>query len=101
MVEKRVVTGNYAAAYGALLTRVDLIAAYPITPQTFVVEHASEFVNNGMLDAEFMRAESEHSAMSACVAATAAGARTYTATASQGLALMHEVLFIAGSAHLH
>jgi pyruvate/2-oxoacid:ferredoxin oxidoreductase alpha subunit len=100
MAEKRVVTGNYAAAYGALLCRVDLIAAYPITPQTFVVEHASEFVNNGMLDAEFMRVESEHSAMSACVAATATGARTYTATASQGLALMHEVLFIAGSAHL-
>ncbi len=100
MAEKRVVTGNYAAAYGALLTRVDLIAAYPITPQTFVVEHASEFVNNGMLDAEFMRCESEHSAMSACVSAQAAGARTFTATASQGLALMHEVLFIAGSAHL-
>jgi pyruvate/2-oxoacid:ferredoxin oxidoreductase alpha subunit len=73
MTEKRVVTGNYAAAYGALLSRVDLIAAYPITPQTFVVEHASEFVNNGMLDAEFMRVESEHSAMSACVSATAAG----------------------------
>ena len=53
MVERRVVTGNFAAAYGALLSRVDLIAAYPITPQTFVVEHASEFVNNGMLDAEF------------------------------------------------
>jgi len=100
MAEKRVVTGNYAAAYGALLSRVDLIAAYPITPQTFVVEHASEFVNNGMLDAEFMRVESEHSAMSACVAAAATGARTFTATASQGLALMHEVLFIAGSAHL-
>jgi pyruvate/2-oxoacid:ferredoxin oxidoreductase alpha subunit len=100
MVERRVVTGNFAAAYGALLTRVDLIAAYPITPQTFVVEHASEFVNNGMLDAEFMRCESEHSAMSACVSAQAAGARTFTATASQGLALMHEVLFIAGSAHL-
>jgi pyruvate/2-oxoacid:ferredoxin oxidoreductase alpha subunit len=100
MGEKRVVTGNFAAAYGALLTRVDLIAAYPITPQTFVVEHASEFVNNGMLDAEFMRCESEHSAMSACVSAQAAGARTFTATASQGLALMHEVLFIAGSAHL-
>lgn len=100
MVEKRVVTGNFAAAYGALLSRVDLIAAYPITPQTFVVEHASEFVNNGMLDAEFMRVESEHSAMSACVSAQAAGARTFTATASQGLALMHEVLFIAGSAHL-
>lgn len=100
MVERRVVTGNYAAAYGALLSRVDLIAAYPITPQTFVVEHASEFVNNGMLDAEFMRVESEHSAMSACVAAAATGVRTFTATASQGLALMHEVLFIAGSAHL-
>jgi pyruvate/2-oxoacid:ferredoxin oxidoreductase alpha subunit len=100
MAEKRVVTGNYAAAYGALLSRVDLIAAYPITPQTFIVEHASEFVNNGMLDSEFMRAESEHSAMSACVAAAATGVRTFTATASQGLALMHEVLFIAGSAHL-
>lgn len=100
MVEKRVVTGNYAAAYGALLSKVDLIAAYPITPQTFVVEHASEFVNDGLLDAEFMRVESEHSAMSACVSAQAAGVRTFTATASQGLALMHEVLFIAGSAHL-
>jgi pyruvate/2-oxoacid:ferredoxin oxidoreductase alpha subunit len=100
MVKIRIVTGNYAAAYGALLSKVDLIAAYPITPQTFIVEHASEFVNNGMLDAEFMRVESEHSAMSACVAAAATGVRTFTATASQGLALMHEVLFIAGSAHL-
>jgi pyruvate/2-oxoacid:ferredoxin oxidoreductase alpha subunit len=100
MVEKRVVTGNYAAAYGAMASKVDLIAAYPITPQTFIVEHASEFVNDGLLDAEFMRVESEHSAMSACVSAQAAGARTFTATASQGLALMHEVLFIAGSAHL-
>lgn len=96
----RMVTGNYAVAYGALLSRVDLIAAYPITPQTFVVEHTSEFVNNGLLDAEFMRVESEHSAMSACVAASATGVRTFTATASQGLALMHEVLFIAGAAHL-
>ena len=97
---KRMVTGNYAVAYGALLSRVDLIAAYPITPQTFIVEHASEFVNDGLLDAEFMRVESEHSAMSACVAASATGVRAFTATASQGLALMHEVLFIAGAAHL-
>ncbi|MCK4757973.1 MAG: pyruvate ferredoxin oxidoreductase, partial [Thermoplasmata archaeon] len=80
--------------------RVDVIAAYPITPQTFIVEHLSEFVNDGLLDASFMRVESEHSAMSACVSASATGVRTYTATASQGLALMHEVLFIAGSAHL-
>lgn len=97
---KRVVTGNYAAAYAAMLARPDVIAAYPITPQTFIVEHLSEFVNDGLLDAAFMRCESEHSAMSACVAASATGARTMTATASQGLALMHEVLFIAGSAHL-
>ncbi len=95
-----VVTGNYAAAWGAKLCRVEVIAAYPITPQTFIVEHTSEFVNDGILDAEYMRADSEHSAMSACVAASATGVRTFTATASQGLALMHEVLFIAGSAHL-
>jgi pyruvate/2-oxoacid:ferredoxin oxidoreductase alpha subunit len=97
---KRVVTGNYAAAYGAYLTRVDLVAAYPITPQTLIVEHVSEFVNDGLLDAEYMRVESEHSAMSACVAAQATGARTYTATASQGLALMHEVLFLPPVMHL-
>ncbi len=97
---KRVITGNYAAAYGAYLTRVDFVAAYPITPQTLIVEHISEFVNDGLLDAEYMRVESEHSAMSACVAASATGARTYTATASQGLALMHEVLFIPPVLHL-
>ena len=97
---KRVITGNYAAAYGAYLTRVDFVSAYPITPQTLIVEHVSEFVNDGLLDAEYMRVESEHSAMSACVAASATGARTYTATASQGLALMHEVLFIPPVLHL-
>lgn len=96
----RVVTGNYAAAYGALLTRAEVVAAYPITPQTFIVEHISEFISNGMMDAEFMLVESEHSAMSACVAAQATGVRTYTATASQGLALMHEVLPIASNLHL-
>lgn len=96
----RVVTGNYAAAYGALLARAEVVAAYPITPQTFIVEHVSEFVNNGELDAEYMPVESEHSAMSACVAAAATGVRTYTATASQGLALMHEVLPVASNLHL-
>jgi len=96
----RVVTGNYAAAYGSLLARAEVVAAYPITPQTFIVEHISEFINNGMMDAEFMLVESEHSAMSACVAAQATGVRTYTATASQGLALMHEVLPIASNLHL-
>ncbi|MCJ2669055.1 MAG: pyruvate ferredoxin oxidoreductase [Candidatus Thermoplasmatota archaeon] len=100
MAEKRIVTGNYAAAYGALLSRVEVIAAYPITPQTFIVEHVSEFVNDGLLDAEYMPVESEHSAMSACVAATATGVRSYTATSSQGLALMHEVLYVAAGLHL-
>ncbi|MEW5936563.1 MAG: pyruvate ferredoxin oxidoreductase, partial [Candidatus Thermoplasmatota archaeon] len=97
---KRMVTGNYAAAYAAMLARADLIAAYPITPQTFIVEHLSEFVNDGLLEAEFMRVESEHSAMSACVAASATGVRTFTATSSQGLALMHEVLFVASGLRL-
>jgi len=96
----RVVSGNYCSAYGAKLAQVDVIAAYPITPQTLIVEHASEFVNNGELKAEYIRVESEHSAMSACIAAEAAGARCFTATSSQGLALMHEMLFIAGSARL-
>ena len=98
--EKRVVTGDYAAAYGALLSRPTLVAAYPITPQTFIVEHISEFINDGKLDAEYMPVESEHSAMSACIAAEATGVRTYTATASQGLALMHETLFVAAGLHL-
>ncbi len=94
MGDKRLVSGNYAAAFGSLRARVQFVAAYPITPQTFIVEHISEFVNNGEMDAEFMRVESEHSAMSACVSAEAAGARSFTATASQGLALMHEILAI-------
>ncbi|HID71897.1 MAG TPA: pyruvate ferredoxin oxidoreductase [Thermoplasmata archaeon] len=100
MIKRRVCTGNFAAAYGALLSRVQFAAAYPITPQTFIVEHLSEFVNDGLIDMEFVRMESEHSAMSACVSAAATGVRTFTATSSQGLALMHEILFIAGSMHL-
>ncbi len=96
----RMMTGNYAAAYGARLARPQFVAAYPITPQTMIIEHLSEFIADGDLDADFMAVESEHSAMSACVSAEATGVRTFTATASQGLALMHEVLFVAGAAHL-
>jgi len=99
MVQK-VVTGNYAAAYGAMRSRVKVVAAYPITPQTFIVEHISEFVNNGELDCEYIEVESEHSAMSACVSASASGVRTFTATSSQGLALMHEILPIASGLRL-
>ncbi len=97
---KKVVTGNYAAAYGAMRSRVKTVAAYPITPQTFIVEHISEFVNNGEMDCAYMEVESEHSAMSACVSASAAGVRTFTATSSQGLALMHEILPICSGLRL-
>jgi len=78
----------------------DIVAAYPITPQTHVVEHLSELVADGELDAAFVPVESEHSAMSVCCGTAAVGARTFTATASQGLALMHEILFIASALRL-
>lgn len=100
MAVKKVVTGNFAAAYGAMRARVKCVAAYPITPQTFIVEHLSEFINNGELDCAYMEVESEHSAMSACVSASATGIRTFTATSSQGLALMHEILPIASGLRL-
>jgi len=88
-------TGNEAIAYAVKQCDVDVIAAYPITPQTIMVELLSEYVYNGEIDAEFVCVESEHSAMSACVGASLTGARVFTATASQGLALMHEMLYIA------
>ncbi|MFC2007918.1 transketolase C-terminal domain-containing protein [Chloroflexota bacterium] len=82
------------------MVNADVIAAYPITPQTHIVEHLSELVADGELDAEFVPVESEHSAMSACLGSAAAGARTFTATAGQGLELMHEVLYAASSMQL-
>jgi pyruvate ferredoxin oxidoreductase alpha subunit len=88
-------TGNEAIAYAVKQCNVDVVAAYPITPQTIMVEVISEYVYNGEMNAEFICVESEHSAMSACVGASLAGARVFTATASQGLALMHEMLYIA------
>ena len=91
---------SIAVAEAVRLADADVVAAYPITPQTHIVEHLSELVADGDLDAEFVCVESEHSAMSACVGSSAAGARSFTATASQGLALMHEILFIASSMRL-
>jgi len=82
------------------LANADVIAAYPITPQTHIVEHLAELVADGELDAEFIPVESEHSAMSACLGSAAAGARTFTASAGQGLELMHEVLYVASSMRL-
>jgi len=91
---------SLACAEAVKLANADVIAAYPITPQTHIVEHLSELVADGHLDAEFIPVESEHSAMSACIGSSAAGARTFTSSASQGLALMHEMLFIASSMRL-
>jgi pyruvate ferredoxin oxidoreductase alpha subunit len=93
-------TGNYAAAYAVKASDVDVIAVYPITPQTTIVEKLSEFVANGELDAELIHVESEHSALSAVVGASAAGARVFTATSSQGLELAHEILHIASAMRL-
>lgn len=97
---KKVLTGNHAVSYGAMASRVQVISAYPITPQTQVVELLSELVADGKLDAIFVNVESEHSAMSACISASAAGARAFTATSAQGLALMHEMLHWAAGARL-
>ena len=91
---------SLALAEAVGVSRTDVIAAYPITPQTHIVEHLAELVANGGLDAEYVAVESEHSAISACLGSSAAGARTFTATASQGLAFMHEILFIASSMRL-
>jgi len=91
---------SIAVAEVAKLANVDVVAAYPITPQTHIVEHLAELVANGELDAAYIPVESEHSAMSACLGAVAVGARTFTATAGQGLELMHEVLYIASSMRL-
>ncbi len=87
--------GDEAVAYAAKQADVDVVAAYPVTPQTIIVERFSEYVANGEVDTEFVCVESEHSAMTACVAASATGARTFTATAAPGLALMHEMLYVA------
>jgi pyruvate ferredoxin oxidoreductase alpha subunit len=89
--------GNEAAATAMRQINPDVVAAYPITPQTDTVEKFSEFVADGLVDTEFVTVESEHSAMSACVGASAAGARVMTATSANGLALMWEILYIAAS----
>jgi pyruvate ferredoxin oxidoreductase alpha subunit len=86
--------GDEAVAYAVKQSDVDVVAAYPITPQTIIVEKFSEYVANGEVQTEFVCTESEHSALTACLAASVTGARTFTASASAGLALMHEMLFV-------
>jgi len=87
--------GDEAVAEAVRQCDVDVVAAYPITPQTIIVEKLAEFVADGRFRGEFVPVESEHSAMSACIGAAATGARVFTATSSQGLALMHEMLYNA------
>jgi len=94
MVSK-VLSADHAVAWAVRLARAEVIPAFPITPQTLIVELISEFISDGDLDAEFIPAESEHSVMSVAVGASAGGVRTFTATSSQGLALMHEMLYAA------
>lgn len=86
--------GDEAVAYAVKQCDVDVVAAYPITPQTIIVEKFSEYVHDGEVDTEFICTESEHSALTCCLTAAAVGARTFTATASAGLALMHEILYV-------
>jgi pyruvate ferredoxin oxidoreductase alpha subunit len=92
--ETHALNGDEAVALAVKQSDVDVIAAYPITPQTIIVEKLSEYVANNEIETEYVCTESEHSAMAACLAASATGARVFTATASAGLALMHEMLFV-------
>jgi len=93
-------TGNYIAAKAAVMARPQVVAAYPITPQTTLVEGIANYVENGEYTGEYICVESEHSAMTACIGASEAGSRTFTATSSHGLLLMHEMLHWAALARL-
>jgi pyruvate/2-oxoacid:ferredoxin oxidoreductase alpha subunit len=97
---KKIMVGNHAVSWGVMLARAEVISAYPITPQTTIVEELSVLCADGRLKAKFIPVESEHSAMACCVGAAAAGVRTFTATSGQGLALMHEMLHWASGARL-
>ena len=93
-------SGDEAVAYAVKQSDVDVVSAYPITPQTIIVERFSEYVHNGEVDTEFVCVESEHSALSMCLTASATGARVFTASGSAGLALMHEILYVTSGARV-
>jgi len=93
-------TGNHVAAWGARLARVEVVSAYPITPQTQVIEEISRFIDEGEMDCEYIPVESEHSAMAAMIASAAMGVRSFSATAAHGLAYMHELLHWAAGIRL-
>ncbi len=97
---KKIMVGNHAVSWGVMLARAEVIPAYPITPQTSIVEELSVLCAEERLRAKFIPVESEHSAMACSIGASAAGVRAFTATSSQGLALMHEMLHWAAGARL-
>jgi len=97
---KMMLTGNYAAAYGAKLARAEAVPVYPITPQTTVMEKIIELIKTREMEAEYIPLESEHSVMAAAIAAEATGVRVFTASSSQGIAYMHENLFAASGLRL-
>ncbi len=97
---RKSMTGNEAVAYAMLQVNPDVVAAYPITPQTSLMQKFADYVADGMVDTELVTTDSEHSAMSATVGASAAGARAMTATSSNGLAYMWEIVYIASSTRL-
>lgn len=94
------VNGGEAVAFAMRQIDPDVVAAYPITPQTFIIEKFSEYVADGLVNTEYINVESEHAAMSACVGAQAAGGRSQTATAGPGLAMMYEMLYVAAGMRL-
>ncbi|MEI7636899.1 MAG: pyruvate ferredoxin oxidoreductase [Syntrophus sp. (in: bacteria)] len=97
---KKILEGSHAVAEAVRLAKVQVISAYPITPQTHIVEILSDYVTTGKMNAKYLRVESEHSCMAALIGAQSAGIRTFTATSSQGLALMHELLHWTSGARL-
>ncbi len=97
---KQVLEGSHAVAEAVRLAKVHVISAYPITPQTHIVERLSDYCANGSIQARFLRVESEHSALAVMIGAASTGMRTFTATSSQGLALMHELLHWSSGARL-
>ncbi|HET6923768.1 MAG TPA: hypothetical protein VFI16_11540 [Anaeromyxobacteraceae bacterium] len=100
MAGERLITGNEAVAWAVARAGAEVVSAYPITPQTTIIECIAQLVQKGICRAEFVPVESEHSALAACIGAAQAGARTFTATAGQGLALMHELVHWAAGARL-
>jgi len=97
---KKVIEASEAVAKAVALCKPAVIPMYPITPQTHIVERLADYINDGLLDSEMIHVESEHSAISAAIGVSSAGTRVFTATASQGLALMHEILYVVSGMRL-